>query len=147
VVPLVDGMCEVDALVALQPDQSSAQDLGHHLGRLGLPHAGLALDEQWLLQLEREEDRGRQSSIAYVAPLAQALLDGLDRCGRPGFHGVKVTTGKVARRPGPPRRATRLAGSPAWSAPGQGASCIRGWPSGRPQAPNRPTHAPRPPLV
>ena len=46
VVPLVDGLGDVDALVALQADQLAAGPAGQHLGHLGLADAGLALEQQ-----------------------------------------------------------------------------------------------------
>ena len=36
VVPVVEGVRDVDALVALEADQAGAEDVGHHLGELGL---------------------------------------------------------------------------------------------------------------
>src|SRR5207247_2920100 len=97
VVPLVDGVREVDPLVALEADEPRAQHLGHHLGRFGLAHARLALDEQRLLQLEGEKDRGRERAVADVAPLAQAALDVLDR--RRCAHGDKEYEEARPRRP------------------------------------------------
>ena len=46
VVPLVDRGGDVEALVALQPDQPAAERRGQHLGDLGLADAGLAFEEQ-----------------------------------------------------------------------------------------------------
>ena len=57
VVPVVDGLGGVDALVALEPDQLAAGPGREHLGDLGLADAGLAFEQQWPLELEREEDR------------------------------------------------------------------------------------------
>src|SRR5487761_98603 len=74
IVPLVNRVREVDALVALEADQAGAQHVGHHLGRLGLADAGLALDEQGLFELERQEDRGRECAVADVEAVAEALL-------------------------------------------------------------------------
>src|SRR5205823_14195201 len=88
VVPLVDRVSEVDSLVALEPDQARAQHVGHHLGRLGLAHARLAFDEEGLLELQGQKDRGREGAVADVAPLAQAALDVLDR--RRCAHGDKA---------------------------------------------------------
>src|SRR2546425_5620008 len=87
IVPLVDRVREVDALVALEADQARAQHLGHDFGRLGLADARLTLDEERLLQLEREKDGRRQGAVADVAALAQTLLDVLD--GRGCAHADK----------------------------------------------------------
>src|SRR2546422_10422412 len=95
IVPLVDRVREVDALVALEADQPRAQHLGHDLGRLSLADACLALDEEGLLQLEREEDGRRQGTVADVPALAQTLLDVLD--GRGCAHADKGYDLKKAR--------------------------------------------------
>ena len=87
VVPLVDRVREVDALVALEADQPRAQHLGHDLGRLSLADARLTLDEERLLQLESQKDGRRQGTVADVAALAQTLLDVLD--GRGCAHADK----------------------------------------------------------
>jgi hypothetical protein len=60
---------EVHALVALQPDQASADRARERLGRLGLTDARLALEQQRLFQLRGEEDGGRERTIGQVALL------------------------------------------------------------------------------
>jgi hypothetical protein len=45
VVPFVDGLGNVDALVALQADQLAAGPAAENLGDLGLSHARLALEQ------------------------------------------------------------------------------------------------------
>src|SRR5258707_5851026 len=71
VVPLVDGVGEVDALVALKPYEACTQHLGHHLGSLRLADPGFALDEERLAELESEEDGGGEGPVADVAVRAQ----------------------------------------------------------------------------
>jgi hypothetical protein len=60
VVPLVDGLVDVYALVALEPDQGRVEHPAEDLGHLGLADPGLALKEERLLELEGQEDRRRQ---------------------------------------------------------------------------------------
>ena len=67
VVPVVDGLGGVDALVALQADQLATGPRRQHLGDLGLADAGLALEEQRPLQCHRQEDRRRQTLVGQVA--------------------------------------------------------------------------------
>ena len=74
VVPLVDGVRDVEALVALKPDQPRAEDARECLGRLRLPDARLALEQQRLLERQREEERGRETAVGEVA---RALEDHL----------------------------------------------------------------------
>ena len=62
VVPLVDGRVDVQALVALEPDQPGAERRGEDLGELGLADAGLAFEEQRATELERQEDGRRRAS-------------------------------------------------------------------------------------
>ena len=57
VVPVVDRVVEVDALVALQADQPRARRRGERARDLGLADAGLALEQQRLLEGRR---RGRR---------------------------------------------------------------------------------------
>jgi hypothetical protein len=61
--------------VALQADQPRAGGGGQRLGHLGLPHPGLALDQQRLAQLGGEEDGGGQGAIGEVALLGERLAD------------------------------------------------------------------------
>ena len=86
VVPLVDGVGGVDALVALEPDQPSPQHVCHDLGGFRLPHSGLTFDEEGLPELQREEDRGGEGPVADVALLAKPFDDGLDRIRRGPSH-------------------------------------------------------------
>ena len=72
VVPLVHGLADVDALVALQADQLAAGPARQHLGHLGLPHAGLALEEQRSAQAQGEEDGGGQALVGQVAVARRA---------------------------------------------------------------------------
>src|SRR5437899_2450320 len=125
IVPLVDRVREVDALIALEADQPRAQHLGHDLGRLGLANARLALDEERLLQLEREKDGRRQGAVADVAALAQTALDVLDGRGcahaDKGYEVVRpstriVRTNRPAARSEPRIVRTIREGGPAWSA-------------------------------
>ena len=93
VVPLVHSVREVDALVALEPNQPRPQHVRHDLGRLGLADARLALDEERLLQLQAEEDGRGQRAIADVASLAQPSFDLVDRSDarrRGGTHAPRV---------------------------------------------------------
>jgi hypothetical protein len=58
VVPLVQCLVGVDALVALQPDQLAAEHLGQNLGDLGLADTDLALEQDRAVQRQRDEQRG-----------------------------------------------------------------------------------------
>ena len=75
VVPVVDGLAGVDALVALQADQLAAGPPAEHLGDLGLADAGLALEQQRSLQRQRQEDAGGQPVVGQVAVRAERLGD------------------------------------------------------------------------
>ena len=73
VVPLVQRLVGVDALVALQPDQPAPEDRREHLGHLGLADADLALDQDRAVQRQRDEQRGREPAVGQVAAVAQDL--------------------------------------------------------------------------
>ena len=81
VVPLVDGRVDVEALVALEPDEPRAERGGEDLGELGLADAGLALEQQRAAELERQEDRRRERPVGDVVAAPEVVLDGLDGTG------------------------------------------------------------------
>ena len=70
-VPLVERLVGVDALVALQPDQLPVEHGGEHLRDLGLPDAGLALQQQGPVQREGHVDGSGQAAVGEVGALAQ----------------------------------------------------------------------------
>jgi hypothetical protein len=75
VVPVVQRLVHVDALVALQADEPRAAGSGDRLRDLGLADARLALDEQRQPQVGREEQRRRQGAVGEVVLLCQRLAD------------------------------------------------------------------------
>ena len=88
VVPVVDGLGGVDALVALQPDQLAARPRRQDLGQLGLADPGLAFDEQRPAQRDRQVDRRRQPLVGQVAVGREGGGDLVDRRrGRPVGRG------------------------------------------------------------
>src|SRR5262249_8190238 len=103
IVPLVERLRRVDALVALEPDQPRVEHLGEGLRRLGLADARLSLEKQWLRQAEREEQRGRAPTVGHGVALAQTAREATWR-GRPA----------CAATSGPAAGAARPA--PAWAA-------------------------------
>jgi hypothetical protein len=78
VVPLVEGGGDVEALVALQPDELGSPQPRQDLGDLGLPHAGVALDEEGLLQVLHEEQRRGDGVVGDVALAGHRLQQGSD---------------------------------------------------------------------
>ena len=98
VVPLVDGLVDVHALVALQPDQPPARRSSQHFGHLGLANAGFSFQEQRLGQPHRQENRGGERAVGHV-PLAGErvlhLLDGLGHRWERGGSGVLRSRGVV----------------------------------------------------
>ena len=79
VVPLVDGVRDVEPLVALQPDQPRAGRGRERLRGLGLADARLALEQQRLLEREREEERGREAAVGQVVRRPERRLELVDR--------------------------------------------------------------------
>ncbi len=75
VVPLVERGGDVEPLVTLEPDQVRREHSRHHLGDLGLPHAGRAFDEQRLVQPHREVNGRRDRRIGDVLGRFHHLLD------------------------------------------------------------------------
>ena len=56
--------------------------LRQSLGRSGLPNAGLALEQERLLELRGEEHGRRERAVGQVVLPREGLLDRLDRCER-----------------------------------------------------------------
>ena len=79
VVPLVERLGLVEPFVALQADEVGVQHLGQHLADLGLAGAGRTLDEQRLLERQRQEEHGLDRLGGDVARAAQAVRDGFAR--------------------------------------------------------------------
>ena len=71
VIPVVERLVDVDALVALQADQPRALRGRERLGDLRLADPGLALEQQRLLERDGQEDRGRQPPVGEVALAGQ----------------------------------------------------------------------------
>ena len=95
VVPLVDRRGDVEALVALQPDQRPLQRRGQHLGDFGLADAGLAFAEQRAAELQRKiEDRG-EAAVGDIVAALQKLEGGVDGCRRGGGHETPGKRGAV----------------------------------------------------
>jgi hypothetical protein len=113
-------MREVDALVALQPDEASAETGGKRSRRLRLAHPGLALEEEGLVDAHRDEDRRRQAPIAEVVVGGEEVDDRVDRRGLHGsarcVHDFSVTSprpaGQAARRSTPAAITARRRRSP-----------------------------------
>ena len=103
VVPLVDGLRDVDALVALEPDELAAGPARQHLRDLGLPDAGFAFEQQRALEPQREEDRGREPLVGEVVVLRERVAHVVD--GLHVGHAIKGTRGSRAtdRVPRSPR--------------------------------------------
>ncbi len=133
VVPLVDRALEIEALVALEPDQRAIEHRGQHLGDLGLADAGLALEEERLAETQREEHRGGETAIRHVVRGPQPLRDFVDRrrqrcrapLGRAGAvaQDARSLASLSARRPKTFARWTRY--SPEANTSPSGSSAVR----------------------
>jgi hypothetical protein len=77
VVPLVERLRLVEALVALQADEAGTGHLGNGLRQLGLARAGRAFDEHRLAEPVGQEDHARNAVVGEVVDVLQALADGL----------------------------------------------------------------------
>ncbi len=79
VVPLVDRMRDVEALITLQPDQRRPERGGEDLGQLRLADPGFAFEEERPLQSQREVHRNREGALGHVVLTAKRLLQVFDR--------------------------------------------------------------------
>ncbi len=90
VVPLVDSRRDVEALVALQPDEAPPERRRQHLGYLGFADPGLAFEENRPAHLERQVEHGAERAVGEIIGLCKQLDGGVDR-GRKGFCGHEGT--------------------------------------------------------
>ena len=74
VVPVVQGLGRVDALVALQTDEPAIHHLRQDLCDLGLADAGLALQQQRPVERHGQVYGDREASVGQVGVGAQTLL-------------------------------------------------------------------------
>ena len=112
IVPVIERAVHVDPLVALEADQPRAGRRGERLRGLGLADPGLALEQQRLAELDREEDGDGQRLVGEVA---------LARRARRATAAGSAKAGSLKRRGPPPARARAGSGS------GPGGACSRGW--------------------
>src|SRR5687767_11183711 len=80
VVPLVERLGLVEALVALEADEPGARHLGHRLGQLGLAGARRALDQHGLAEAVGEVDDAGDPLVGEVGDIPQRLADVRDGC-------------------------------------------------------------------
>ena len=78
VVPLVDRGGDVEALVALQPDQPAAKRGREHLGDLGLADAGFAFEEQRPAHFQRQVKHGAERAVGEIFGLGKQRDRGVD---------------------------------------------------------------------
>ncbi len=112
VVPFVERLGDVDALVALQANELGVERGGQRFGDFRLAHARFAFDEQRPSELQREIDGNRQAAFADVVFPGQKLLKVVD--GRGEAH-----ASPFARAPAAARASHRPAPSPCDSPPRQ----------------------------
>ena len=79
IVPLIDGVANVQPLVALKPNELGVENGGEGLGDFGLSDTGFAFEQQRFGQPEGEVNRGCQALLRNVALRLQRLLNGFNR--------------------------------------------------------------------
>src|SRR6185437_11150721 len=92
VVPVVDRVVQVDALVTLQADQTRAGRRGKRARDLGLAHARLALEQQRLLERYSKVDAQRQRPVGEVALGGEGGTRRLDRANFRKAHAGRCTS-------------------------------------------------------
>ena len=88
VIPLVDRGGDIEAFVALQPDQPPPERRRQHLGDLGLADAGLAFEENRPAHLQRQKQHRAERAVGEIFGLGEEIDSGVDgggqRAGRRG---------------------------------------------------------------
>ena len=107
VVPLVHGLGHIDALVALEPDQGTADPVGENPRDLGLADPGLTLQQERSGQVEGEEDGSGEALVGQVRVVTKRfgdLVDINDGTGIDDRHPGQVTDlGRRGLHPALPR--------------------------------------------
>jgi hypothetical protein len=116
VVPLVERLRLVEALVALEADEARAGHAGDALGQLGLSGAGGAFDEHRLAESVGEVHDARDPLVGEIGDALQGLADGRDRleAGRCHFQTLTfVLTGRSSLSEAPDPLSNTSTGSDA----------------------------------
>ena len=129
VVPLVQRLGLVLALVALQAQEPPPGDAGQRLGELGLADARGTLDEQRLVEAGDEEDGGGEAGVGDVALLGQRVDDLPRRSRTATTRAPQYRGGARGGRPlsiGPIGQVSRSSRSPfmQWSTTGRTVSNV-----------------------
>ena len=66
IIPLIHRGADIDPLVALQTDQPGTKHSRQHLRDFGFPYPRLALQQQRLPPLQRQEHRCCQAAVSYI---------------------------------------------------------------------------------
>ena len=82
VLPLVDGLGLVEALVSLQADERQREEFRGGLGEFRLADAGRAFDQDGLAEVKGEINRRGDLVAANVAVILEADLEGFHRLGK-----------------------------------------------------------------
>ena len=128
VVPLVQRLGLVEPLVALEPDQAGADDLGDRLGELGLAGSGGTLDQDRLAEAVGQVDDAGDALVGEVVDLAEPVADVVDSVepergpsrASAAAHRVRIPTDLTGRSIADPP-----AGQPVRA---QGTRRVRSWP-------------------
>src|SRR2546423_2309536 len=104
IVPVVYGRRDVEALVALETDELSAERGGEGFCDLRLADAGLTLDEEGLTPTQREKERDRERAVCDVALVLERGSYILDRRHGRRAHQSRCYERGNERAPAPSRR-------------------------------------------
>ena len=106
VIPVIDRGRDVEAFIALKPDQLPVERGCESLRDLGLAHTGLALDEQGLPQAKRKKQRDREGAIGDIALAVERACHLFDGAHGRRFHDSGCYERVTRRAPAPLRRRT-----------------------------------------
>ena len=107
IVPFIDRARDIEAFVALQADQLSAERGGEHLRDLRLADARLAFEKQRPPEAQAQEDDGRQRAVADIRGAAAAApsVSSIEVAARRGRQFACSACGYSKERPAVGRRA------------------------------------------
>ena len=105
IVPFIDRRRDIEAFIALQSNQLSAERGSEHFRDFRLADARLALEQEGPTEAQAQEDDGRQRALRDIGGAAQQRERFVDRSGRRDVAGVVCVLGMwILERKRPPDR-------------------------------------------
>ena len=78
IIPFIDRGCDVEALVALQPDEAASERRGQDLGDLGLADFRLAFEKNRSAHFQRQKQHRAKRTVGQIFGLGEEIDGGVN---------------------------------------------------------------------